>query len=128
MTKQWRAYVRQRNQAIFRKEGWDFDFESEWLPMWDGKQRGRKSTDYCMKRTNVDLPWTAKNTEVVLRKIQVSEQHVRRTRYIFNTPRGEFHNLTAAAKAHDITYFAMLKLCKTNPTEYFYPNHNGNGA
>lgn len=72
---QYYAFLRQKAQANFRKEGWEMEFE-EFLELWDGKwdQRGRASEDLCMTRNDYDLPWAISNVTIVPR-----HEHVKRS-------------------------------------------------
>jgi hypothetical protein len=66
---QYRAWVQQRNQAIFREEGWRVTFE-EYQDLWQDhwEQRGRLSTSYMMTRANADRPWSWANCVVITRQ------------------------------------------------------------
>jgi len=71
--KKYRVWLQQRNQALFRGEGWDLPFEV-WCDIW-GQQwelRGRERGSMCMTRLDWELPWTGDNVEIVTR-----EQHAR---------------------------------------------------
>lgn len=66
----YRAFVQQRNQAQFRKEGWSKKFTFEvWLDIWGDKisNKGRSSSEYCMTRINLNKQWTANNVIVLTR-------------------------------------------------------------
>lgn len=66
---QYRAYVQQRNQAVFRLEGWTVTFEEYqdlWREHWE--QRGRTSESYMMTRANADRPWSWANCIVITRQ------------------------------------------------------------
>lgn len=66
---QYRAFVQQRNQAVFREEGWSVTFE-EYQHLWQAhwEQRGRLSASYMMTRINSDLPWSRENCCVITRQ------------------------------------------------------------
>jgi hypothetical protein len=68
----YRAYIQQRNQAIWRGEQWLIDFEM-WCAFWQEhwQHRGRTRDDYCMIRRDPDGSWENGNIEVVPR----SEHH-----------------------------------------------------
>jgi hypothetical protein len=72
---QHRVWTQQRNQALWRKEEWNLDFET-WIIMWGELwyNRGRGREDYCMTRLDHDLPWDKDNAVVVTRK-QHLKQH-----------------------------------------------------
>ena len=66
---QYRAYVQQRNQAVFREEGWTVTFaeyQDLWREHWE--QRGRTSESYMMTRANPDRPWSWANCIVITRQ------------------------------------------------------------
>lgn len=62
------AFGRARAQALFRQEGWEITFE-EFQQIWgaDWPQRGRHSDNLCMTRSDIDLPWSADNVELITR-------------------------------------------------------------
>ena len=62
------AWMNMKAQARFRHEAWQLtfeQFESEWAGRWS--QRGRGSTDLCMIRVDILLPWSPSNIEVIAR-------------------------------------------------------------
>ena len=65
-------YLRQRCQAKFRNEPWEFPME-EWMAVWNGRLslRGRKTNALCMQRKDWNKPWCATNVEIVSRKEQL---------------------------------------------------------
>lgn len=67
--RKYQVWLQQKNQANFRNEGWDLPFDT-WCEMWEEHwhERGRASQEYCMTRTDYELPWTKENVEVVTRK------------------------------------------------------------
>jgi len=69
----YRSWCQQRNQANFRKEGWDFTFE-DWLTAWGDliHQKGQGQNQYCMKRKDRSQPWTKDNVKIVIRAEQSS--------------------------------------------------------
>lgn len=67
MRKVYCGYLYQRNQAIFRNEGWDDDFTYEvWLRCWNGLEleRGKKKGYYYMSRIDREKPWSVNNTVI----------------------------------------------------------------
>ena len=73
--KKYRHWIQQKNQAQFRKEGWDIPFET-WLDMWGDMwyNRGREKGCYCMTRIDRELPWTPENTHVITREEHAKTQ------------------------------------------------------
>lgn len=68
--KMYRAFVRQRNQAAFRKEEWAITFE-EWQALWTDEtweNKGRKTHQYSMLRNDFQKGWTLDNVNVANRK------------------------------------------------------------
>lgn len=68
--KQYRVFIQQRNQANFRKEGWDLSFE-DWKVFWeDGKweKRGRTPESLSMTRIDETKGWIIDNVEVLTRR------------------------------------------------------------
>lgn len=77
------AWNRQRTQARFRSEPWDFSFE-DWWAIWEPKWeiRGREQEDWCMIRVDTTKPWSPDNVQIVnrqdwLREINRGNQHRR---------------------------------------------------
>jgi hypothetical protein len=65
---QYLAWLKMKAQADFRGEPWQFafeDFQQVWSAFWN--RRGRGSEDYCLTRTDIDLPWHVNNVECVPR-------------------------------------------------------------
>ena len=74
--KQYRVWLQQRNQALWRGEGWDEDLDFDrWLSIWGDQYhlRGRTRGTLCMTRCDWELPWSPTNVEIVTR-----EEHARR--------------------------------------------------
>lgn len=69
------AWLQQRNQAQFRGETWNLDFET-FRSMWDGcwHLRGRTRNSMCMMRVDPELPWDSNNTVIVPRMTQLTHQ------------------------------------------------------
>jgi hypothetical protein len=77
--KQYYVWLQQRNQAQYRNEGWDLDFDT-WVSLWGDlwQLRGRDRDGYCMTRRDWDKPWTKKNVEVITRGEHFKRQRERR--------------------------------------------------
>ena len=77
--KKYLVFIQQRNQAVFRQEGWDLSFE-DWCSIWGTKfnERGRKLEQYCSTRIDKDSPWTKDNFIVMLRKDFMTQEAYRR--------------------------------------------------
>jgi hypothetical protein len=71
--KKYLVWLQQRNQANYREEGWELDFEL-WKELWGDHWllRGRQRGTWCMSRRDWSLPWTRENTVVITR-----EEHAR---------------------------------------------------
>lgn len=70
--KHW-AFLRQRAQAHFRGEGWEFTIE-EYFQFWTDDQwrcRGRGQQDLCMVRKDIEKPWSVSNCAIILRYQQL---------------------------------------------------------
>jgi hypothetical protein len=70
--KHW-AFLRQRAQANFRGEGWEFTIE-EYFDFWTNDQwlcRGRGQQDLCMVRKDTDKPWSNSNCLIIVRYQQL---------------------------------------------------------
>ena len=77
---QYRAFVQQRNQAVWREEPWTVTFaeyQDLWRDLWE--QRGRLSTSYMMTRIDGDLPWSQANSIVITRQQHGQRQADRRS-------------------------------------------------
>lgn len=63
------AFLRQKAQANFRQEGWDFEFE-DWLGVWGDniQYRGRQKGSMTMVRKDYEKPWSKDNSRIVDRK------------------------------------------------------------
>lgn len=73
--KKYLTWLQQRNQALYRDEGWDIDFEpwcELWAEHWD--LRGRTRGSYCMTRRDWSLPWTVDNVHVITRSEHAAAQ------------------------------------------------------
>jgi hypothetical protein len=59
-------WLQQRNQAQFRKEGWELEFD-DWLDLWGTniQYRGRKKGSMTMVRIRYDEPWSKLNARIV---------------------------------------------------------------
>lgn len=68
-------WLQQKNQAQFRGEHWDLDFET-WKEIWgeDFHNKGRGADNYCMTRKDDQGPWTLANVEIVTRRDHVLRQ------------------------------------------------------
>lgn len=77
--KKYQNWIQQKNQAQFRKETWELDFET-WKDIWgaDWHHKGRASLDLCMTRIDDQGPWTRSNIEIVTRREHVIRQGLRR--------------------------------------------------
>jgi hypothetical protein len=73
--KKYLTWLQQRNQALWRDEGWTIDFET-WCGLWAERweQRGRQRGDYCMTRVDWSLPWTVDNVQVITRSEHAKAQ------------------------------------------------------
>lgn len=63
------AFARQKAQAKFRGESWQFEFEDwwrAWQPLWS--RRGMAREDLCMIRPDVHEPWSKNNYLIVTRE------------------------------------------------------------
>lgn len=69
----YRVWLQQRNQALWREEGWTIDFDV-WVKIWGDKWplRGREKGTMCMSRLDWSLPWTPDNVAIITR-----EQHAK---------------------------------------------------
>lgn len=67
--KRYLIWLQQKNQAQWRGETWELSFES-WLDKWKDHWhlRGRKITDYCMTRHDVEGPWDDVNSIIMTRR------------------------------------------------------------
>jgi len=65
----YRAWVQQRNQAVWRGETWQITFE-EFQQIWAGRwhRRGRGTEDLAMTRTDWTAAWTPQTVELRTRK------------------------------------------------------------
>lgn len=63
------AWIKHRNQARFRGEDYDLTFE-DWCTLWTDErweQRGKKSENLCLCRTDRTASWSLANCEIVPR-------------------------------------------------------------
>ncbi len=69
----YRVWLQQRNQALWRGEGWHIDFDV-WCEIWGDQwhNRGRERGTMCMTRRDWSEPWTEDNAIIVTRS-----QHAR---------------------------------------------------
>lgn len=65
----YKVWGQQRNQAMYRGEGWDLPFQT-WVDIWGDKYefKGKTSDCMCMTRINLSLPWTKDNVKIITRK------------------------------------------------------------
>jgi alpha-L-fucosidase len=65
----YKKWQQQRNQANYRKEGWEFTFD-EWITKWgdDINNRGRTKLSKTMIRPDITKPWSKQNSEIVTRE------------------------------------------------------------
>lgn len=73
--KKYLVWLQQRNQALWREEGWHIEFD-DWLKLWTDQWhlRGRERGDYCMTRRDWSLPWTLDNVQVITRSEHARQQ------------------------------------------------------
>jgi hypothetical protein len=86
--KKYLNWIQQKNQANFRKEGWELSFEV-WKEIWGDKfhNKGRASEDYCMTRRDDQAAWTRDNVEILTRREHVLRQGLRRDKNWRSGPR-----------------------------------------
>jgi hypothetical protein len=77
--KKYLVWLQQRNQALWREEGWHIDF-ADWCGLWGDlwHSRGRQRGDYCMTRKDWSLPWTLDNVQVITRSEHAKAQGLAR--------------------------------------------------
>ena len=77
--KQYYVWLQQKNQAQYRKEGWNLDFDT-WVNVWGDlwKLRGRDREGYCMTRVDKTIAWEESNVEVITRGEHFKRQHEER--------------------------------------------------
>lgn len=65
---QYNAFIQQRNQARWRGETWNLEFD-QWVELWGDQwtNRGRSSENSCMTRSDDTQPWDANNAVVIRR-------------------------------------------------------------
>lgn len=68
-------WLQQRNQALWRGEGWHIDF-ADWMELWQPywHLRGRSRGHMCMSRQDWSLPWTLDNVIIVTRETHARAQ------------------------------------------------------
>jgi len=71
------AFTQQRNQAKFRKEGWNMTF-AEWYAIWGHNiiNRGRKKSQLTMTRPNINKPWSVDNVLIITRSNNVTLKEI----------------------------------------------------
>lgn len=76
VTSQHRQFTQQRNQALYRDEGWELAWE-DWIALWKPKWhlRGRSAESMCMVRKDYTKTWSLDNVELVMRGDHVRKQH-----------------------------------------------------
>lgn len=69
------AWRQQKNQAQWRGEKWEIDFD-DWILMWGmlWEHRGRTPEEYCMTRIDPEKDWVNENIRIMLRKDMFAEQ------------------------------------------------------
>lgn len=72
---QYKIWVQQRNQAQWRGEEWELDFDT-WVQAWGSlwNQRGRSADEYCMTRSDYEGAWAVSNIEIVTRSEHTKRQ------------------------------------------------------
>lgn len=103
---QYRAWVQQRNQAVWRGETWTitFDqFQEIWLGRWH--LRGRGTEDLAMTRTDWTGPWT--QASVALRTRQQLGQQQAEARARGHRSRARERELARTAAATGATHVAV---------------------
>lgn len=82
--KQYFIWLQQRNQARWRREEWNLDFD-DWLIAWEDKwpKRGRTKGSYCMTRRDPFKPWDKDNVYTVERGAH--SQRIRADREIYKS-------------------------------------------
>lgn len=97
---QYRAWVQQRNQAVWRGEGWSLtlqEFQHMWQDLWT--QRGRTQAELMMTRPDATLPWQVDNCEIITRREHGQRQAARRVAGIRSRARSRELEQIAAATA-----------------------------
>lgn len=122
----YRCFVQQRNQAVWRGEEWEMEFE-EWKDLWDPhfENRGRKKDNHGMTRIDINAPWAVGNVEVmkrveILAKNSAMPDRVKNKRNYVRTPAGDFHCKRDAAEHYGLSYYKITKLFETKPDEFYY--------
>lgn len=67
--KRYLQWLQQRNQARFRGEEWELEFD-DWLAIWGSniQYRGRQKGSMTMVRIDYERPWSNTNARIVDRK------------------------------------------------------------
>lgn len=71
----YKVWLTTKAQASFRQESWQLDFEdfyNIWLPHWDN--RGRKGTNVCLTRDDVEGCWSKDNVIIMTRREHIIRQ------------------------------------------------------
>lgn len=65
----YKVWGQQRNQAMYRGEGWDLPFLT-WVEIWgeEYQYKGQSTDCLCMTRIDLDLPWHKDNVKIITRK------------------------------------------------------------
>lgn len=65
----YRTFIQQRNQANYRKEPWNFEFDDWKLKWWDNWDlKGRKKGQLCMSRIDATQEWHKCNVQILTRE------------------------------------------------------------
>lgn len=69
MSFKYRCWSQQRNQALYRGEGWDLPFLT-WVAVWgdEFKNKGQTADCMCMTRRDLKKPWTPDNVKIITRQ------------------------------------------------------------
>lgn len=70
-----RVWTQQRNQALWRGEAWQIDFDT-WVEIWGDAwaSRGRERGTLCMTRRDWEQPWCRENVQIVTREDHAQRQ------------------------------------------------------
>lgn len=85
---QYRAFIQARNQANFRGETWEMEFD-QYQQVWEGHwhQRGRMRDDVCLTRCDHQASWNPDNVEIITRGQHAMNQGFMRRGWRKNQPR-----------------------------------------
>lgn len=77
--KKYLNWLQQKNQAQYRREGWQLSFEV-WKEIWGDNfhNKGRASGNFCMTRRDDQAAWTRDNVEILTRREHVLRQGAKR--------------------------------------------------